>query len=176
MPDSDALLPPLGSRAGLAVRVDRARVIGAGQYATVCLGALEAADGSPGGACAVKIPHEGNLDARELGLIEAAVLWQVGSAPQTVGCYGLVNLADAAGPCAVQPWPVVAEQAMAGQGEWAVVLEYCEGGSCWDWMTANRMAMNTELFFVWARQLAMALVALKAAGMAHMDIKGHNML
>ncbi|KAJ2263451.1 hypothetical protein EV176_006360 [Coemansia sp. RSA 451] len=36
--------------------------------------------------------------------------------------------------------------------------------------------MDAELFFVWARQLATALVALKAAGMAHMDIKGHNIL
>ncbi|KAJ2795328.1 hypothetical protein H4R21_005153 [Coemansia helicoidea] len=169
--------PWAGARAGLVVHVDRAQVIGAGQYATVCLGRLAAADGDGGGdaACAIKIPHEGNLDARELGLVEAAALWQAGSAPQTVGCYGLVDL-SAGSRCTVQPWPAVAERALAGQGEWALVLEYCGGGSCWEWMSANRPAMNTELFFVWARQLAMALVALKAAGMAHMDIKGHNML
>ncbi|KAJ2780934.1 hypothetical protein H4R18_003181 [Coemansia javaensis] len=181
----------LDLRDGLAVRVDRTRVIGTGQYSTVCMGALlrpgaPAADAVP---CAVKIPHPGSLDARELGLVEAAALWQAGSAPQTVGCYGLVNLRDAEpgqdtteqqqqqqGCCPLSQWPAVAARALAGQGEWALVLEYCAGGSCWDWMARDRLAMGAELFCAWARQLATALVALKAAGVAHMDIKAHNML
>ncbi|KAJ1726413.1 hypothetical protein LPJ61_005202 [Coemansia biformis] len=180
------LAAPLKPRHTLVVRVDRARVIGTGQYSTVCLGTVEGA-GEQRRACAVKIPHAGNLDARELGLVEAAALWQAGSAPQTVGCFGLVDLRAAAaaatdddgdqqGARAVLQWPAVADQALAGQGEWALVLEYCEGGPCWLWMAEHRLAMGAELFFAWARQLAQALVALKAAGMAHMDIKGHNIL
>ncbi|KAJ2161767.1 hypothetical protein GGF46_001186 [Coemansia sp. RSA 552] len=179
---SSDTLAPLEVQSGLSVRVDRTRVIGTGQYSTVCMGMLELP--LPGGraqreACAIKIPHANNLDARELGLIEAAALWQAGSAPQTVRCYGLVNLKAIDGPkgvCEVGLWPEVAAQAISGDGEWALVLEYCEGGVCWSWMTEHRLRMDAELFFVWARQLATALVALKAAGMAHMDIKGHNML
>ncbi|KAJ2798632.1 hypothetical protein H4R20_004749, partial [Coemansia guatemalensis] len=178
-------LAPVEAQDGATVLVNRKKVIGAGQYATVCMGTIEFPS-TPGSAqqprreaCAIKIPHADNLDARELGLIEAAALWQAGSAPQTVGCYGLVNLRDAddeKSGCEVNLWPAVASRAIAGDGEWALVLEYCERGSCWSYMTEYRLGMDAELFCAWARQLAMALVALKAAGMAHMDIKGHNML
>ncbi|KAJ2607817.1 hypothetical protein H4S08_004685 [Coemansia sp. RSA 1365] len=178
-------LAPMEARNGATVYAKRTKVIGAGQYATVCMGTIEFPT-IPGSTqsprretCAIKIPHADNLDARELGLIEAAALWQAGSAPQTVGCYGLINLQDAddaKSGCEVSLWPAVASRAISGDGEWGLVLEYCERGSCWSYMTEYRISMDAELFCAWARQLAMALVALKAAGMAHMDIKGHNML
>ncbi|KAJ2353544.1 hypothetical protein IWW50_003897 [Coemansia erecta] len=178
VPRMETEAPP--AQGELTVHVDRTQVIGAGQYSTVCLGMIATADAPDKRIkCAIKIPHANDLDARELGLVEAAGLWQAGSAPQTVGCFGLVNLktiGGAQGECRVELWPAVAAQAIAGDGEWALVLEYCERGPCWSWMLENRMSMDAELFFVWARQLATALVALKAAGMAHMDIKGHNVL
>ncbi|KAJ2310376.1 hypothetical protein H4S02_004197 [Coemansia sp. RSA 2611] len=180
LPPTAPLTPPEqpepAAQAEATVVVDRSRVIGAGQYSTVCLGTLVAGAGRR--ACAIKIPHAGSLDARELGLIEAAALWQAGSAAQTVGCYGLVDLAalSARGVGAVRVWPAAAAQAIAGDGEWALVLELCEGGACWARMQAQRPGMDADLFFVWARQLATALAALEAAGMAHMDIKPHNLL
>ncbi|KAJ2399736.1 hypothetical protein GGI23_002473 [Coemansia sp. RSA 2559] len=167
----------------LAAHVDRAKILGSGQYSTVCLGSLGHTDQNHTVAtpCAIKIPHAGNLDARELGLIEAAAFWQLGPTPaSTVECFGLINLRDldgqSHGACVVHPWPAVAAQAIAGEGEWALVLGLCDNGTGWSWMVANKQLMNAELFFLWARQLTMALLSLKAAGMAHMDIKGHNIL
>ncbi|KAI9468338.1 hypothetical protein LPJ78_002555 [Coemansia sp. RSA 989] len=186
MPPSAPLSPP--KRPDTAVRekhtgptvvVDRKRVLGTGQYSTVCLGLLDTGSNGESRPCAIKIPHN-NLDARELALIEAAGLWQAGSAPWTVGCMGIVNLGtigeEAQGISEVQQWPAAASEAVAGKGEWALVLEYCDGGSCWSWMETNRLCMDAELFCTWTRQLAAALVALKAAGVAHMDIKPHNLL
>ncbi|KAJ1815495.1 hypothetical protein LPJ75_002348 [Coemansia sp. RSA 2598] len=163
----------------LAVRVDRSRVLGAGQYSTVCLGSLVARDGSER-KCAVKIPHPNNLDAQELGLVEAAGLALVGAgATATVRCFGLVDLRGAKDDqacCDVVPWERAGPRAVAGDGQWAMVLELCERGTCWEWMLAHRANMGPELFFHWARQLATALAALHAASMAHKDIKAHNML
>ncbi|KAJ1882379.1 hypothetical protein H4R99_002616 [Coemansia sp. RSA 1722] len=162
----------------LSVRVDRSRVLGAGQYSTVCLGSLVARDGSER-PCAVKIPHPNNLDAQELGLVEAAGLALVGAgATATVRCFGLVDLrsADDDACCDVVPWSSAGSRAVAGDGQWAMVLELCERGTCWEWMLAHRASMDADLFFHWARQLATALAALHAASMAHKDIKGHNML
>ncbi|KAI9505497.1 hypothetical protein BX070DRAFT_87053 [Coemansia spiralis] len=181
----------------LVAHVDRTKVLGSGQYSTVCLGllghslstaasasattGLSIGEGNGAVPCAIKIPHTNNLDARELGLIEAAAFWQLGPTPAaTVECFGLINLGDLNGEpqghCIVHSWPSVAEQAISGKGEWALVLEYCERGPSWLWMLENRSAMDAELFFVWARQLTLALISLKAGGMAHMDIKGHNVL
>ncbi|KAJ2554485.1 hypothetical protein EV175_002567 [Coemansia sp. RSA 1933] len=166
----------------LIANIDRSKILGSGQYSTVCLGSLgHAANGDATTPCAIKIPHAGNLDARELGLIEAAAFWQLGPTPAaTVECFGLVNLRDldgqSHGSCFVHPWPAVATQVIAGEGEWALVLELCDNGPAWSWMVANKQLMNAELFFLWARQLAMALLSLKTTGMAHMDIKGHNIL
>ncbi|KAJ2782006.1 hypothetical protein GGI15_003054 [Coemansia interrupta] len=176
---SDTLTPlPAEDTARRSVRVDRSRVLGAGQYSTVCLGTLVTRDGEAEDmACAIKIPHANNLDARELGLIEAAGLAHVG-AGATVRCFGLVDLqaaADEKGLSPVMTWAEAGERAVAG-GEWGLVLELCEGGTCWEWMLAHRAQMNAELFFHWARQLATALAALEAAAVAHKDIKGHNML
>ncbi|KAJ2841993.1 hypothetical protein J3B02_005713, partial [Coemansia erecta] len=162
----------------LAVRVDRSRVLGSGQYSTVCLGSLVARNGSER-PCAVKIPHHNNLDAQELGLVEAAGLAHVGSgATATVRCFGLVNLRDSEDQACreVVPWASAGSRAVAGDGEWAMVLELCERGTCWEWMLAHRASMGPELFIHWARQLATALAALRTAAMAHKDIKGHNML
>ncbi|KAJ2516066.1 hypothetical protein GGI11_003566 [Coemansia sp. RSA 2049] len=176
----------------LVAHIDRSKVLGSGQYSTVCRGSLGHSLPSASTShddrlsniitpCAVKIPHAGNLDARELGLIEAAAFWQLGPTPAaTVGCFGMVNLRDlngqSQGACVVYPWPAAAAQAIAGDGEWALVLELCDNGPGWSWMVANRQLMNAELFFQWARQLTMAVLSLKDAGMAHMDIKGHNIL
>ncbi|KAJ1667229.1 hypothetical protein EV178_001479 [Coemansia sp. RSA 1646] len=172
----------------LVAHVDRSKVLGSGQYSTVCLGSLghapsgtSAQGNSVTTPCAIKIPHTGNLDARELGLIEAAAFWQLGPTPAaTIECFGMVNLRDldgeSHGACIVHPWPAVAAQAIAGDGEWALVLELCDNGPGWSWMVANKQLMNAELFFLWARQLTMALFSLKTAGMAHMDVKGHNIL
>ncbi|KAJ2458161.1 hypothetical protein GGF42_002246 [Coemansia sp. RSA 2424] len=172
------------SSASMEVRVDRSKVIGNGQYSTVCFATLERTTGSKSQqssvACAIKIPHANNLDARELGLIEAAALAQLGPAPTAVvECFGLVNLGDAdeRGVCPVRSWAEAGAQAIASKGgEWALVLEYCERGPCWQWMSENKAAMDAELFFLWARQLTLALIALRRAGLAHKDIKGHNML
>ncbi|KAJ2810308.1 hypothetical protein GGI24_007045, partial [Coemansia furcata] len=166
--------------AAMEVRVDRTKVIGNGQYSTVCLATLERG-GQSKAPCAVKIPHANNLDARELGLIEAAALAQLGPQPMAVvECFGLINLRDADehGVCPLRGWADAGAEAIAGGsgGEWALVLEYCERGPCWQWMGENRAAMDAELFFLWARQLAQALMALRSAGLAHKDIKGHNML
>ncbi|KAJ2487085.1 hypothetical protein IWW37_005380 [Coemansia sp. RSA 2050] len=166
----------------MEVRVDRSKVIGKGQYSTVCFATLErAVNGRQTSVpCAIKIPHANNLDARELGLIEAAALAQLGPAPTAiVECFGLVNLTDIdeRGVCPVRSWAEAGAQAIAGSGgEWALVLEYCERGPCWQWMSENKAAMDAELFFLWARQLTLALIALRNAGLAHKDIKGHNML
>ncbi|KAJ2002339.1 hypothetical protein GGI04_003383 [Coemansia thaxteri] len=165
----------------MELRVDRSKVVGKGQYSTVCFATLERVGGKKRAGsvpCVLKIPHAGNLDARELGLIEAAALAQVGGAAAVVECFGLVNLrdADSHGVCPVRSWAEAGAQAVGGSGEWALVLEYCERGPCWEWMTANKAAMDAELFFLWARQLALALIALQSAGVAHSDIKGHNML
>ncbi|KAJ2743258.1 hypothetical protein GGI20_003886 [Coemansia sp. BCRC 34301] len=168
----------------MEVRVDRSKVIGKGQYSTVCFATLEQTGSdkkqSNSAACAVKIPHANNLDARELGLIEAAALAQLGpTPPAVVECFGLVNLgeADERGICPVRSWAEAGAQAIGSKGgEWALVLEYCERGPCWQWMTENKAAMDAELFFLWARQLTLALIALRSAGLAHKDIKGHNML
>ncbi|KAJ2055156.1 hypothetical protein GGI08_004239, partial [Coemansia sp. S2] len=166
----------------MEVRVDRNKVIGNGQYSTVCFATLERTGNrkQASSVCAIKIPHANNLDARELGLIEAAALAQLGPAPTAVvECFGLVNLreADERGVCPVRSWAEAGAQAIAGGGgEWALVLEYCERGPCWQWMSENKAAMDAELFFLWARQLTLALIALRRAGLAHKDIKGHNML
>ncbi|KAJ2902933.1 hypothetical protein GGI21_004495, partial [Coemansia aciculifera] len=173
------------SSAPMQVRVDRGKVIGNGQYSTVCFGTLERTGGNgkkqlSSVACAIKIPHANNLDARELGLIEAAALAQLGpSSTAVVECFGLVNLGDAdeRGVCPVRSWAEAGAQAVNSKGgEWALVLEYCERGPCWQWMSENKAAMDAELFFLWARQLTLALIALRSAGLAHKDIKGHNML
>ncbi|KAI8320764.1 hypothetical protein GQ54DRAFT_305300 [Martensiomyces pterosporus] len=185
---SDTLASFVTSASPLMVHVDRAKVIGVGQYSTVCMGTLEPHSSlslSDAGArgqlipCAIKIPHANNLDAQELGLIEAAAFSQLGAdTPATVECFGLADLqgVDLNGFCEVLQWPAAAPHAVSGKGEWALVLEYCEKGSCWTWMMENKLAMDAELFFHWARQLTLALIALHAAGMAHKDIKGHNML
>ncbi|KAJ2720743.1 hypothetical protein GGI07_004424 [Coemansia sp. Benny D115] len=176
-------VPPPLDEARWVAHIDRTQVLGTGQFSTVCRGTLTAVSESSGDArqvaCAVKIPHENNLDARELALVEAAVLSQLGAQEAVVRCYGLVDLeaADGAGNYAVRPWAEVGALAVAGTGgRWALVLELCEGGTCWEWMQANRTLMGAELFFRWARQLALALAAMESVSVAHKDIKGHNML
>ncbi|KAJ1943466.1 hypothetical protein EC988_006226, partial [Linderina pennispora] len=118
-----------------------------------------------------KIAHKQDPDAVELAQIEAAALARVGGAPATVQCFGVVDL----GVGVVEPWGQAAERMAKGQGQWGVVLELCHG-SCWELMQRSRAAMGAELFFAWARQLTLALAALRSAGMAHKDIKPHNIL
>ncbi|KAJ1971766.1 hypothetical protein H4R35_005069 [Dimargaris xerosporica] len=58
----------------------------------------------------------------------------------------------------------------------ALVLENCEYGSLWSWVSENREEVGLALWLQWARQLALALQTIHGAGVAHYDIKPHNIL
>ncbi|KAJ1985299.1 hypothetical protein H4R34_000120 [Dimargaris verticillata] len=57
-----------------------------------------------------------------------------------------------------------------------LVLENCEYGSLWSWVSENREEVGLALWLQWARQLALALQTIHSAGVAHYDIKPHNIL
>ncbi|KAF9375137.1 hypothetical protein CPC16_000890 [Podila verticillata] len=57
-----------------------------------------------------------------------------------------------------------------------LLLEYCAGGTIWDWIRLHPEQVGLQQWLVWARQLLLAVDYIHEAGLIHHDIKPHNIL
>lgn len=57
-----------------------------------------------------------------------------------------------------------------------LLLEYCAGGTIWDWIRHHPEMVGLQQWLVWARQLLLAVDYIHEAGLIHHDIKPHNIL
>ncbi|KAG0371175.1 kinase-like domain-containing protein [Gamsiella multidivaricata] len=59
---------------------------------------------------------------------------------------------------------------------WALLLEYCQHGSIWDWIRQHPEQVGFHQWLTWAIQLLQAVDCIHEAGLIHHDIKPHNIL
>ncbi|KAF9401033.1 hypothetical protein BGZ94_005328 [Podila epigama] len=60
--------------------------------------------------------------------------------------------------------------------ELSLLLEYCPGGTIWNWIRKHPEEVGFHQWFLWARQLTWAVDFIHDAGLVHHDIKPHNIL
>ncbi|KAG0056783.1 hypothetical protein BGZ83_003401 [Gryganskiella cystojenkinii] len=142
--------------------------------------------------CAAKCLNS-DAESQAVGLAEAEILRRLHSHHEThpgrqhlVDYYGLYDQTTKVGIPSSEG-PVHADQALrinenggedqeAMEGEWALILEYCQYGSIWDWIRQHPDRVGFRQWLTWAIQLLEALDYIHEAGLVHHDIKPHNIL
>ncbi|KAG0026633.1 hypothetical protein BGZ82_009382 [Podila clonocystis] len=65
---------------------------------------------------------------------------------------------------------------LSEESQKCLLLEYCSGGTIWDWIRLHPEQVGLQQWLVWARQLLLAVDYIHEAGLIHHDIKPHNIL
>ncbi|KAG0328500.1 hypothetical protein BG000_000471 [Podila horticola] len=65
---------------------------------------------------------------------------------------------------------------LSEESQKCLLLEYCAGGTIWDWIRQQPEQVGLQQWLVWARQLLLAVDYIHEAGLVHHDIKPHNIL
>ncbi|KAI8606200.1 kinase-like domain-containing protein [Dissophora ornata] len=133
--------------------------------------------------CAAKCLFS-DTDSQSVGLAEAAILRRLHSGQAhhlgrqyLVDYFGLYDQATKQAISTVET--TQHDLATGGQlpsGEWALLLEYCQHGSIWDWIRQHPEQVGFRQWLKWALQLLQAVDCIHDAGLVHHDIKPHNIL
>ncbi|KAF9210476.1 hypothetical protein BGZ59_009382 [Podila verticillata] len=67
-------------------------------------------------------------------------------------------------------------KSLPSEAQKCLLLEYCAGGTIWDWIRLHPEQVGLQQWLVWARQLLLAVDYIHEAGLIHHDIKPHNIL
>ncbi|KAF9436377.1 hypothetical protein BGZ76_004168 [Entomortierella beljakovae] len=133
--------------------------------------------------CAAKCLNP-NPDSQSTGLSEAKILKRLNTHdahhPGRPFLVDYLGLYDQTSGQAISPMDGLAHE-MASESEshdskWAILLEYCQNGSIWDWIRQNPEKVGLRQWLAWAIQLVQAVDYIHEAGLVHHDIKPHNIL
>ncbi|KAF9116279.1 hypothetical protein BGX27_003872 [Mortierella sp. AM989] len=134
-------------------------------------------------ACAVKCLSE-NADSQSAGLAEAEILRRLHThkahhpgRQYLVDYFGLYDQATKRAISTIDNNNHdLATQSESHESKWALILEYCQQGSMWDWIRQNPEKVGFRQWLTWAIQLLQAVDYIHEAGLVHHDIKPHNIL
>jgi serine/threonine protein kinase len=125
-----------------------------------------------------------DADSQAVGLAEAKILGQLHARhAQHPGRRYLVDYFGLYDQTTKQSIPATddLEHGLAALEEnderrWALLLEYCQHGSIWDWIRQHPERVGLRQWLTWAIQLLQAVDCIHEAGLIHHDIKPHNIL
>ncbi|KAF9917108.1 hypothetical protein BX616_001929 [Lobosporangium transversale] len=133
--------------------------------------------------CAAKCLSS-DADSQSAGLAEAAILRRLHTTQvENPGRLYLVDYLGLYDQAKKQIISVVesssherAVQSDHQDGQWTLLLEYCQNGSMWDWIRQNPEKVGFRRWLTWSLQLLQAVDCIHDAGLIHHDIKPHNIL